>query len=149
MNRTRYMLAALLLVCLGALPGVSLALPQFARAIIYFDANDNIIGNQNLYCNNVREHAGNVDAGNAYRVEFEYGCGDPIISCDVLGVCSTVGHNTVDSVAYFRSATGRTITNYCTDVPYLGGPFFNKKDCSLPAPSELSGIGAYSSGFGG
>jgi hypothetical protein len=44
MNRTRYMRATLLLVCFGALPGVSMALRQFARAVIYFDANDNIIG---------------------------------------------------------------------------------------------------------
>jgi hypothetical protein len=148
MNRTRYMLVALLLVCFGALPGVSMALPQFARAVIYFDANDNIIGNSNLYCNNVREHAGTVDYGNANRVEFEFGCGDPIVSCDSLGVCSTVGHNTVVTPVYFRSATGRTIDNYCLDPTYLGGPFFNKKGCELPAPSELSGLGNYTSGLG-
>src|SRR6187402_2174425 len=148
MNRTRYMLAALLLVCFGALRGVSMALRQFARAVIYFDANDNIIGNSNLYCNNVREHAGTVDYGNANRVEFEFGCGDPIVSCDSMGLCSTVGHNTVVTPVYFRSATGRTIDNYCLDPTYLGGPFFNKKGCTLPAPSELSGLGNYTSGLG-
>lgn len=146
--RLRYVLAALLLVCFGALPSVSMALPAFARAVIYFDANDNIIGNSNLYCNNVREHAGIVDYGNAYRVEFEFGCGDPIVSCDQMGLCTTVGHNTVNAAVYFRTATGRTLQNYCLDVPYPGGPFFGKHACELPAPSQISGIGNYLPGTG-
>lgn len=148
MTRFRYALAAVLLIFVAALPSVSFAAPINAKAIVYFDANDNIIGSSNLYCNNVREHAGQVDYANPNRVEFEYGCGDPIVSCDSMGVCKTVGHNNVNSVFYFQTATGRTISNYCLDVPYIGGPFFNKKPCGGPAPSELSGLGPYSPGLG-
>jgi hypothetical protein len=140
--KLRYLLAALL-ITIGAFPAVSMALPQFARQVVYFDANDNIIGNQNLYCDNYREHAGNVDPGNANRIEFSYGCGDPVISCDVRGICSTVGHNVFNTIGYFHSATGRTVDNYCLDPTSPGAPFFNKKSCALPAPSEFSGIGGY------
>lgn len=147
-KRFRYAFAALLLVCLGALPSVSMALPQFGRSIIYFDANDNIIGNQILYCNNVREHAGNVDPANPYRAEFQFGCGDPYISCDVRGICVTVGHNTVDLIKYFTTATGRTRDNYCLDPTYPGGPFYGKVDCDLPEASELTTVlSGYTPGF--
>lgn len=145
--KIRYMLAALFLICFAALPSVSMALPQFARAIIYFDANDHIIGNQNLFCNNVTEHAGNIDPGNGNRIEFQYGCGDPIVSCNSLGICVTVGHNTEDSIVYFRSATGKTVDNYCLDPVFAGGPFFGKKSCAIAEPVELPGIGPYVSGF--
>jgi hypothetical protein len=148
MNRTRYMLAAFLLVCLGAFPAVSMALPQFARSIIYFDANDNLIGNSILYCDNGREHAGITDPGNANRVEFQFGCGDPIVVCSGEGLCETVGHNTADVIHYFHSATGKTRANFCLDPTYTGGPFFGRVDCDLPAPSEVGQVGVYTSGFG-
>ena len=142
MNRIRYLIAAALFVCCVAIPGVSFALPEVARAIIYFDANDNIIGNQNLYCNNVREHIGNIDPANVNRIEFEFGCGDPIVSCTDMGLCNTVGHNVYTSIVYFRSATGRTVNNYCLDATYIGGPFYRRPDCSLPAPSEIPSWGS-------
>lgn len=147
MTRMRLMLAALALVVLTGFPTVTMALPQYARSIVYFDANDNIIGNQNLYCNNYREHAGDIDPANANRVEFRYGCGDPIVSCDRLGLCQTVGHNTFNTVVYFHSATGRTIQNYCLDYTAPGLPFYGNTACDLPEPSEIVGLGPYLEGF--
>jgi len=125
-----------------------MALPAYARSIIYFDANDNIIGNSILYCENTREHAGVTDAGNANRIEFDFGCGDPIVTCSSSGSCQTEGHHIEDVIKYFHSATGRTVSNYCLDTTYIGGPFFGRADCNLPAPSEISGIGTYTTGFG-
>jgi hypothetical protein len=140
-------LAALaLIVC--ALPMSAMALPAIGRSVIYFDANDQVIGQQIIYCNNVGYHAGVVNPANPYRIEES-------VTCNVGASCPANSSSAADcsfgggqamTVDYFRSATGRSIQQYCNDVQYAGGPFWHHPGCGLPAPSQVSGL--YPSGSG-
>ncbi|MDQ0010388.1 hypothetical protein J2T07_002578 [Luteibacter jiangsuensis] len=141
-------LAALTLM-VSALPMTAMALPAVGRSVIYFDANDQVIGQQLLYCNNVGYHAGIIDPGNPFRIEESVECNNgPSCPPDATSSaqCSFTG-GSVMSVDYFRSATGRSIQQYCNDAQYPGGPFWHHPGCGLPAPSQVSGLSPSGSGF--
>lgn len=141
------------LILLGwAISLSSIALPVAGRSIIYLDAQNNIIGQQVLYCNNVSKHAGNVSESNPYRIEEEYGCGDRTLECkgslesngehDKVYVfnCNRSGSNNYSTIVYFNSGTGSTTAQYCQSTSGLTGPFAAHPTCGLPAPSEIPGF---------
>lgn len=140
---------AVLALLLCALPMSAMALPAIGRSVIYFDANDQVIGQQVLYCNNVGYHAGVINPGNPYRIEESVTCNNGA-TCPPDATsstqCGVTGGGTM-TVDYFRSATGRSIQQYCNDTQYPGGPFWHHPGCGLPAPSQVSGLYPSGSGF--
>lgn len=129
-----------LAICM--LPMSAMALPAVARSVIYFDSNDQVIGQQIIYCNNVGYHAGVIDPSNRNRIEES-------VTCNVGASCPADSSSAADCsfgggramvVDYFRSASGRSLQQYCNDVQYVGGPFWHHPGCGLPAPSQVSGL---------
>ena len=49
---------------------------------IWFDANDNVIGQDAYFCNNTHWRGG-AQTG-AYKIVIKGGCGDPIVSCSYV-----------------------------------------------------------------
>jgi len=91
----------------------------FSSSVIYFDANDNIIGQQAAFCNNVSMHGGNIDPSNPYHVTIQGGCGDKMYHCepgDVGYTCTDLGYNNAVKVTYYRSATGMTLDHACDTI---------------------------------
>jgi hypothetical protein len=125
-----------------------------ARSIVYFDQNNNVIGQRVLYCNGVAHHAGNVgssDASNPYRVEEDFGCNDPYVTCttDPSGAtaCTRTGATENGSlITYFNSAGGYTKEQYCS-FHSSSGAFAGHPACGMPAPSELSILQPYVYGW--
>ncbi len=131
------------------MPLSSMALPFAARSIIYFDAHDNIIGQQVLYCNNISHHGGQIDPSNAYRVEEEFSCGDRSVTCSGQMMTDTVTHeptyvfncepgqsSNYSEIVYFRSALGYSQAQYCQSSG-INGAFAGHPSCGLPAPTEV------------
>lgn len=150
--------AALLFVIAMGMPVSSLAATSFARSITYLDAQDQIVGQQILYCNNVREHAGTLDPANPNRVEEQYGCGDPNVTCmaDPRGgySCNTTGHDNSYQMVYYHDALGYSSTQYCNSGasnPLPGDAFDGRPPCGAPAPIRAtanSTQGQFVSGWG-
>ncbi|WP_036116621.1 MULTISPECIES: hypothetical protein [Luteibacter] len=143
----RLAFVALIIVCSGP----TLAAINNARNIVYFDANNKIVGQQFIQCDNRAFHAGVIDTSNPYHMEMDFGCGNP-----VLVDCETSNGNTFCSydpdyatrVPYFLSATGYTIQDYCDGNYNHATEFVGRSDCAFPAPQEISTIGPWLSGWG-
>jgi hypothetical protein len=129
----------------------SYAATEYARSIIYFNSSDQIIGQQILYCTNTYKHAGTIDASNPYRIEEEFGCGDPIVTCTTTisgTTCSQTGTENSSDIVYFKSALGYSQSQYCSSVTTSStAPFFEHPTCGLPAPSTITLLDPYSSGW--
>jgi hypothetical protein len=89
----------------------------YSANTIYLDANNNIIGQQAAFCNNVTYHGGNIDPNNPYKVIIQGGCGDPLVSCvsDYPNgvICKRVGANYGVRASYFNFANGFTLKQFC------------------------------------
>jgi hypothetical protein len=87
---------------------------------IYFDANNNIIGQQIAFCENVDLHGGNIDASNPYHITIMTGCGDPKSLCqpdfDNGWVCKPMGNNIGVKINYYQSATNLPVKTFCSAV---------------------------------
>lgn len=151
-------LSALVSMVAMAIPLSAMAATSIARSITYFDAQDNVIGQQILYCNNVKEHAGTLDPSSPNRVEEQYGCGDPNVTCtaDPRGgyTCNSNGHDNSYQMVYYKDALGYSFTQYCAAGPNGDGPkgvFDGHPPCNAPAPIRATSnatAGQFVSGFG-
>lgn len=87
---------------------------------IYFDANNNIIGQQIAFCENVDLHGGNIDPNNPYHITIMTGCGDSITHCQPDfnngWVCKPEGNNIGVKINYYRSATNLPAETFCSTV---------------------------------
>lgn len=91
--------------------------------IIYYDANNNVIGQHAEYCNNVQVEGGVADWNNPYALTIVGGCGDPIYNCGWVGSgdnqryeCNGSGDYYYGVSVSYQSATGRSIEAACQDV---------------------------------
>lgn len=122
-------IAAMLIPAIGAFYSISaLAARVDSMNTIWFDSNNNVIGQNAYFCNNTHIFGG-AQTG-AYKLVIKGGCGDPILSCQHILVdgstqqtgteCVTVGyHRTVSQKLFgnFGSVTLQTvcdITQACT-----------------------------------
>ncbi|MGA7438131.1 MAG: hypothetical protein WBW32_08395 [Luteibacter sp.] len=142
-----YIFIAMLLVCSGE----TFAAINNARNIIYFDASNKIVGQQYITCGNQAFHAGVIDMSNPYHMEMDYGCGNPVlVYCDVSNgaeFCS-YSQDYATRVTYFLSATGYTITDYCTGNYNHATEFVGRKDCAFPAPQQTPTLSPWLTGWG-
>lgn len=119
-----------------SVPRTSLAAVTKSLSVVYFDAQDNIIGQSVLYCNNTAYHAGNVDSHNQYQIEFE-------AQCDSGGVPGDLQLQ----VTYFHSATGKSISYYCDQPHAIGTPFYGAPSCEIVPPQRDWNLSPWMSGF--
>lgn len=129
-----------------------------AYSVIYFDANNHVIGQELTYCNSMSKYAGTINRTNPNYVREEFGCGDVVVTCGNIvfhpgadhggywgADCSPGGYNYGSWIVSFHSATGLTANDYCNRTSSTG-PFQGAPPCGLPAPSEISDLGGYSYG---
>lgn len=94
----------------------ALAARAESKNTIWFDANDNVIGQDAYYCNGTHWQGG-AQSG-AYGVIIKGGCGDPIVSCNwfVQGVRCTIagsGYNYSITSTIFGNYAPRTMQDAC------------------------------------
>jgi hypothetical protein len=148
MSKMLLAVVAFILVSLAALPLKSHAAALNAYSVIYFDTNNNIIGQEVLYCNNVAKYQGTIDKRSPYKIREEFGCGQVQVSCNIElngVVCKPAGYNYGSWITYFNSATGLTQNNYCNNSPSTA--FVGHPTCGLPAPTLVQGLGPIYNGF--
>lgn len=147
------LIAMLVLITCGlAMPFASMAAVQYARSVIYLDNAGHVIGQQILYCNQVKEHAGTLDPSNPYRVEEQFGCGDKSITCSMIGGVEscypTAWGDYSYQMTYFNAPLGLTQANWCND-PGMNHPWGYHPVCGMPAPSRDSyALTSWTSGWG-
>ena len=115
------------------------ATPASAQSIIYFDSQNNLIGQQIIDCHGWQAHSGNINQSNPYKIEEIWYCGTALDvqctsgsgggapSCVVLG-----NPGPSYEATYFLSATGATYANYCSAGP--GDGFNDHPTCGQLMP---------------
>lgn len=122
-----------------------------ARNIIYFDAQNNIIGQQYISCGNIARHAGVINPSNPYHMEFRYGCGNPtLVYCENSNGATFCSYSPdyATRVVYFLSATGYTVSDYCNSNYNRATEFIGRDDCSFAEAQESGILGPWSYGWG-
>jgi hypothetical protein len=155
----------LLLLAAFVVLGAGFSMPSAAAIargyeVVYFDANDNIIGEAIDDCQNNASWAGQVNPRSTTYIRIEFGCGNTLISCGspvyLPGIpdstqggwvpsCQPAGVDYGVSIKYFHSATGRSQSDYCNAGPT--GPFAGSTGCDAPAPSQVTVAGPFYDGF--
>lgn len=153
MNKVILIISAIFSLASVAYSPDSRAAINNAYSVIYFDGQNNIIGQEVVWCNNVAKYQGVINRGNPNRIREEFGCGQPQVTCGSTTFngtywytpCSPAGFNYGSWIVYFNSATGLTQSNYCNNSPSTA--FVGHPACGLPAPSLVTGLGAVYTGF--
>ena len=113
-----------------------------AQSVIYFDSQNNIIGQQMIDCHNWEGHAGNVNPSNPYKIQEQWHCssvadvqcsggsanGAPP-SCVVLNDPGPAW-----TLEYFATATGATYDYYCASGNQPGTEFIGHPECQQMQP---------------
>lgn len=134
-----------------------------AQSVIYLDANNNIIGQQMIACNNLAQHAGNIDHTNPYHVYQEWPCG---VQCHYYGASGWVDPNDPSSfpvpgkdiecdngayyvmyknVATINTANGMSAEQFCSQP----SPVFGSIPCDNKEPTYAGNLVGFQSGWGG
>jgi hypothetical protein len=150
-NPVNYLTVLLLaLFSITVIPTVHATTPN-AQSIIYFDSQNNIIGQSIIDCHNYTGHAGNVNASNPYKIQEQWNCAPIGVICTaapysgVSGVCTSIPNPTYYTLEYFATATGATYDDYCAARPAGDFQFNGHPVCGqLGFVSEL---GPYQTGF--
>jgi hypothetical protein len=143
----RFMLITAIVVCSSQ----AFAAINMARYIVYFDAANKLVGAQYINCQNVTRHAGVIDVTDPYRMEMQFGCGNPqLLYCDDTGggIFCSYSPDYSTSITYFRSATGYTSADYCLGLYDHATEFVGRDDCKFPAPQETNALHPWLNGWG-
>jgi hypothetical protein len=115
-----------------------------AQSFIYFDSQNNIIGQQIIDCHNWTAHAGNTDPSNPYKIEEIWHCYTALdVQCTsgagpAPPTCTVLGDPGPSHEAYyFLSATGATYSDYCAAGP--GDGFNGHPTCGELQPVYFLG----------
>jgi hypothetical protein len=123
-----------------------------AQSVIYLDANNNIIGQQMIACNNVAQHAGTISFSNPYKIYQEWPC-EP--QCHYIGGADGATPSKdieCDNGAYYvmyknvsgvATANGMTVQQYCSDP----SPIYHSVSCDATQPAYAGSLINYQPGF--